>query len=262
MQERLLDLRPLPMWVTLDSSLWRRWWSLTEAGAHDGAARGVPVLSRLDGTFDPQGPIARDIAGLWWVMLVLGTAVYVVFLALLALALFRRRRISHGPDGSERRLERRWIVGGGVVLSVALLIAVFVPTIETMRDVPDRGGPGALVVEIVGRQWQYDVRYPDEGVRVTNLLHLPVGRPVELRLTSADVIHSFWVPELAGKMDMLPDYANTLVVQADEPGEHLSLCAEFCGLHHADMRLRVVVESPERFAAWISGQQRGPGATG
>jgi cytochrome c oxidase subunit 2 len=84
-----------------------------------------------------------------------------------------------------------------------------------------------------------------------------VGRPVELRLTSADVIHSFWVPELAGKLDLLPDNVNTLVLQADQPGRHLSICAEFCGLRHADMRMIVVAEPADQFAAWVAGRRSG-----
>ena len=91
---------------------------------------------------------------------------------------------------------------------------------------------------------------------MTNELHLPVGRPVNLQLTSADVIHSFWVPALAGKLDMLPDHTNTLVLEADEPGVHQSRCAEFCGLEHTKMVLTVVAEPEDRFAAWVA-ERRG-----
>jgi cytochrome c oxidase subunit II len=91
---------------------------------------------------------------------------------------------------------------------------------------------------------------------VRDELHLPVGRRVNLQLTSADVIHSFWVPELAGKLDLLPDRTNTLVLQADQPGQHTSRCAEYCGLEHTRMVLTVVAESEERFAAWVA-ERRG-----
>jgi cytochrome c oxidase subunit II len=121
-----------------------------------------------------------------------------------------------------------------------------------MRSVPTTAPPEALVVEVVGHQFWWEVRYPDERITLTNELHIPVGRPVNLRLTSADVIHSFWVPALGGKIDLLPDRTNTLVLQADEPGEHRSRCAEFCGLQHTNMHLTVVAEPEERFAAWVA----------
>jgi cytochrome c oxidase subunit 2 len=116
--------------------------------------------------------------------------------------------------------------------------------------------PEALVIEVVGHQFWWEVRYPEQGVTVRDELHLPVGRPVNLQLTSADVIHSFWVPELAGKLDLLPDRTNTLVLEADQPGVHTSRCAEYCGLEHTRMVLTVVAESEERFAAWVT-ERRG-----
>ncbi len=205
------------------------------------------------GSLDPQGPVADAIADLWWLMLGLGVAVFVVFAVLLALGLFRR------PPGDADRGARtrvgRWIVGGGVLMPVLVLIVVFGATVYAMRVIPATPPPDALVVEIVGHQWWYEIHYPDEGITTKDELHIPVGRPVALRLTSADVIHSFWVPALAGKMDMLPDGTNTLVLQADEPGEHRAQCAEFCGLLHARMELRVVAETAERFAAWVADQQ-------
>ncbi len=207
-------------------------------------------MQRASGALDPQGPVAEAMAGLWWLMFWLGLAVFVAFAALLTLALFRRRSDDREADPRIRR----WIVWGGVVMSTVVLVVVFGATVYAMRAVPNEAPEDALVIEIVGRQWTYDVHYPDEGV-TTDVLHVPVGRPVALRLTSEDVIHSFWVPELGGKMDMLPDYTNTLVLQADEPAEYGARCAEFCGLHHANMVLRVVAEPPERFAAWIAQQQ-------
>jgi cytochrome c oxidase subunit II len=118
-------------------------------------------------------------------------------------------------------------------------------------DVPSE----ALEIEVVGHQWWWEIRYPDEGITTTNELHLPVGRPIKLQLTSADVIHSFWVPALAGKMDLLPDHANTLALEADEPGEHSSRCAEFCGLEHTKMVLTVVAEPEDRFASWVAARR-------
>jgi cytochrome c oxidase subunit 2 len=141
-------------------------------------------------------------------------------------------------------------------MPLVVLVVVLVATLAAMRVVPSTAPPGALVVEIVGHQWWWEVHYPEQGITTANEVHIPVGRPVALQLTSADVIHSFWVPALAGKMDLLPDGTNTLVLEAAEPGEHLSQCAEFCGLQHANHALVVVAEPAERFAAWVADQQR------
>jgi cytochrome c oxidase subunit II len=131
---------------------------------------------------------------------------------------------------------------------------VFGATVRAMRLLPT-ASPEALVVEVVGHQFWWEVRYPDEGITLSNELHLPVGRPVNLRLSSADVIHSFWVPALAGKVDLLPDHPNTLVLEADRPGVHQSRCAEFCGLRHTTMVLTVVAEPQDRFGAWVAGRR-------
>ncbi len=218
-------------------------------------ALATPMQSAAGGSLDPQGPVAEAIADLWWLMLVLGVAVFLVFAVLLALALFRRWTPDPDEERAHRKLIGRWIVGGGVVMPVVVIAVVFIATLQSMRAVPEAPSADALEVEIVGHQFWYEIRYPEEGIVTANELHLPVGRQVALTLTSADVIHSFWVPELGGKMDMLPDKTNALVLQADEPGEYHSQCAEFCGLHHADMRLRVVAESPDRFAAWLAAEQ-------
>ncbi|SFE81969.1 cytochrome c oxidase subunit II [Blastococcus tunisiensis] len=202
------------------------------------------------GSLDPKGPNAESIADTWWLMLGLGVAVFVLFAVLLGVGLFRR-----GRTGEAAPSERRWIVGGGVLLPVVVLVVVFGSTVAAMRTLSEDAPPGALVVEVTGHQWFFEVDYPAEGVSTVGELHLPVGQPVEFHLTSADVIHSFWVPELGGKMDMLPDGVNVLVLEADEPGEWGTQCAEFCGLEHATMRLTVVAETPADFAAWIERQQ-------
>jgi cytochrome c oxidase subunit 2 len=143
-------------------------------------------------------------------------------------------------------------VVAGVVAPLVILVVVFGATVRAMRFVPTSAPPEAPVIEVVGHQFWWEVRYPDRGVTVRDELHLPVGRPVNLQLSSADVIHSFWVPELAGKIDMLPDHPNTLVLQADQPGRYVSRCAEYCGLEHTRMVLTVVAEPEGRFAAWVA----------
>jgi cytochrome c oxidase subunit 2 len=212
-------------------------------------------VSQVDsGSFDPQGPVAAAMADLWWLMLWLGLGVFVVFAVLLGMGLFR----SHEPKDPGRSGHgfNRALVVGGVVLPLLIILVVFVATIRAMRWVPTSAPDDAMVIEVTGHQWRWEVHYPDEGISATNELHLPVGRSVNLQLTSADVIHSLWVPELGGKMDALPDGVNTLVLEADQPGEHRTQCAEFCGLEHAAMKLLVVAEPPEQFASWIDGQRR------
>jgi cytochrome c oxidase subunit 2 len=205
------------------------------------------------GALDPQGPVSEAMADLFWLMLGLGAVVFVVVVVVLALGLFRRGRESE-PQVDRQRPDRfgRWFVVGGVVAPLVILLVVFGATVNAMRFVPTTAPPEALVIEVVGHQFWWEVRYPDAGITTSNELHIPVGRRINLQLTSADVIHSFWVPELAGKLDLLPDRTNTLILQADEPGEHVSRCAEYCGLEHTKMLLTVVAEPEEQFASWVA----------
>ncbi len=206
---------------------------------------------------DPEGPAAESISELWWLMLSLGVAVFLLVAVLLGFGLFRPR--SDDDDESETEQEdagrtRRWVIGGGVVLPVVVIGVVLVATVGTMLTVSRAAPQGARAIEVVGHQWWWEVRYA-EGVTTANELHLPVGEPVSVRVRSADVIHSLWVPELAGKMDALPDKVNTLVLQAEEPGVYRSECAEFCGLQHRHMKLVVTAEPAEQFRSWLSRQQ-------
>jgi cytochrome c oxidase subunit 2 len=205
------------------------------------------------GALDPQGPVSEAMADLFWLMLGLGAVVFVVVVVVLALGLFRRGKEGE-PQVDRQRPDRfgRWFVVGGVVAPLVILLVVFGATVNAMRFVPTTAPPEALVIEVVGHQFWWEVRYPDAGITTTNELHIPVGRRINLQLTSADVIHSFWVPELAGKLDLLPDRTNTLILQADEPGEHVSRCAEYCGLEHTKMLLTVVAEPEEQFASWVA----------
>jgi cytochrome c oxidase subunit II len=210
-----------------------------------------------DGSLEPEGPAADTIADLWWIMLGLGVLVFVVFGSALAFGLFRRRPDS--DDGSTRQaagVSGRWFAVVGVVLPAMIVLVVLTATVVAMRAVPTSPSPDALEVEIVGHQWWWEVRYPEEGFTTANELHIPVGHPVNIRLSSTDVIHSFWVPRLSGKIDMLPDGTNTLVLKADAPGEHSSQCAEFCGIGHANMALTVVAEPEREFDAWVAARQR------
>lgn len=205
----------------------------------------------MGSSLDPAGPVAREMAVLWWWMLGLGTVAFLVFAVLLGLALWRRR----SPDEpvADDPSARGWLIGAGVVQPLVLITIVFALTLVAMRAIPDEA-PDGLAIEVTGHQWWYEVRYPDAGVVTANEVHIPAGEPVELRLTSADVIHSFWVPALAGKIDLLPDGVNTLVLQADQPGTYLGDCAEFCGLQHTLMQIRVIAHDEEGFERWVDEQ--------
>ena len=204
------------------------------------------------GAFDPQGPVARAIGELSWLMTGLGVLAFLVFAAVLGVALVRRGT----EDSDDRRGPNRLITLGGVAFPSILLALVMGFTVQTMRAIPNAAPNDALVIEVIGHQWWYEVRYPESGVETANEVHLPVGRSVEFHLSSADVIHSFWIPELGGKLDLLPEDRNTLVLRADQPGVFQSQCAEFCGLQHAKMGLVAVAEPVEEFEQWLADQSR------
>ncbi|MGI9018316.1 MAG: cytochrome c oxidase subunit II [Euzebya sp.] len=213
----------------------------------------------MGGALDPAGPVSREMADLWWIMLGLGGGAFLVFATALVAALLRRRG-SNDEDGVPRPHEehpsRAWILVGGVVQPLVLVIIVFAATLLAMRAIPENVSSDGLVIEIVGHQWWYEIRYPDHDIVTANELHIPVGEPVELRLQSADVIHSFWIPQLGGKTDMLPDGQTTMVLQADEPGSYAGSCAEFCGLQHTRMAITAIALSSEDFDAWVTTQQQ------
>lgn len=211
----------------------------------------------------PAGPAAGDVATLWWAMLAVGTVVFAVVAGLFVVGARRRPRPtgpdSAGPDPGDRgdvpgRMATGWIVGLGVVMPAVVLVGVLVASVVVGRSVSRAAPSDAVRIEVVAYQYWWEAHYPGTGVTVANELHVPVGRPVELVLTSADVIHSFWVPRLQGKLDMLPDGPNTLVLEADRPGEYLGACAEFCGIQHANMAFLVIAEPAADFDEWLARQ--------
>lgn len=209
-------------------------------------------------TLAPRGPAAAEIATLSWVMFGLAAVVFAVVMGLLLYALFRSRREARATYPSTPGLDRTFIIWGGIVVPLIILIVLFIFTIRTMAALAAPERANEVVVEVVGHQFWWEIHYPNQGFTTANEIHLPVGQPIELRLTSADVIHSFWVPELHGKRDLLPHRVNSFWLQADEAGVFYGACAEFCGIQHAKMAL-VVVEPEEQFAAWLE-QQAQPAA--
>lgn len=179
------------------------------------------------------------------------TLIAVVSLWLYAL----RRRPRQWSQEQARRVHNRWIIGGGLVLpvtSITLLLAFGIPIGHRMLPLP-LADSEVVRIDVTARQWWWDVSYPDSGIRLRDELHIPAGTPVDLHLTSDDVIHSFWVPRLGGKLDMLPGRTNVLRLQADEPGLYHGQCAEFCGIGHAHMKFTVRAHAPNEYAAWLEG---------
>ena len=193
-------------------------------------------------------------------MLAAGTAVYVLTLALMVVAVRRRRDPDHdGPWRGGRRL----VAAFGVAMPLLVLLPLMFLTVGTGRaiDRQDRD-ESELLVEVTGYQFWWEVRYPDEGLISANEVHVPVGRPVEFRLLSQDVVHSFWVPQLAGKLDMIPGRVNSYVFTAAEPGVYEGICAEFCGIQHARMHFRLVAHEPADYDAWLAARRDGPEPVG
>ena len=179
------------------------------------------------------------------------TLMVVVALWLYAL----RRKPGQLSQEQARRIQNRWIIGGGLILPIAsmsVLLVFGIPIGHRMLPLPVEGEQ-VLRIDVTGHQWWWQVQYPGQGIELRDELHIPAGQPVDLHLTSNDVIHSFWVPRLGGKLDMLPGRTNVLRLTADEPGTYHGQCAEFCGTAHAHMKFTVHAHAADDFAAWLEG---------
>jgi cytochrome c oxidase subunit 2 len=201
------------------------------------------------------GPVAQTLLEVSGVLVVGGTLIFAGVMLLLVLAIRRRNGTVNA---------RWWLIGGGLVFPTVVLTALFFYSEwhrPPWRPIPP---PGALIVGVTGHMWWWEVRYRDPAtgaeVVTANEIRIPVGRPVYFGLGSADVIHSFWVPSLGGKMDMVPGRVQHLQLQADRPGAWRGQCAEYCGEQHARMALHVVAEEPAAFDAWLAAQAK-PAAT-
>ena len=221
----------------------------------------LPLLagcSRVPAVLSSNSPSAARIELVWWIMFWLGTVIFVGVTALLLVGLFRRQRTpgiyAALPEKQRDRAVNLWVIGGGIVMPVLILVGMVALTVWALRAIPAQAPSDALVIEVTGHQWWWEVHYPDSGVTLQDEVRIPVGAPVQVRLTSADVIHSFWVPELHGKFDAIPGRIHEFVLQSNEAGEYRGQCAEFCGLLHARMIVFVVAMPPEEFNAWLDEQ--------
>jgi cytochrome c oxidase subunit 2 len=212
--------------------------------------------SHPQSTFNTLGPVARSQAVLFYIIFWVGLFVFIAVEAAIIYAVIRFRRKSgqgdpeqiHGND----RLEVAW-----TIVPAIILILVAIPSIMTIfhnANSPRTPEEGGLLVEVIGHQWWFEFRYPEHNVVTANELHIPVDEVVNISLDSVDVLHSFWVPWIAGKVDMVPGNINQMWIQADEAGVFFGQCAEFCGVAHANMRFKVVAEPKEEFEAWLLAQ--------
>ena len=212
----------------------------------------------VDAVLQPAGPVAQTIAEMAWVLIVGAGVVFVVVMVALVWAL-RHRHSAPGDIGRDAG-KLGWIVGAGFVFPVVVLSALLVYADWRAQGLTPPRGAHELVISVTGHLWWWEVHYSDPArgldVVLANQIHLPVGRAVTLGLTSQDVIHSLWVPALAGKIDMVPGRVHQLRLQADRPGVYRGQCAEFCGEQHARMALHVVAQAPEAFEQWLAAQAR------
>jgi cytochrome c oxidase subunit II len=200
----------------------------------------------------PVGPAARAIDELWWVMFFLLSAVFMITLLLLglALALPRRAGREEAPGGNTR-----FVVISGIAIPAVILAGMLIYSLQTTRALEARETD--FTIRVIGHRWWWEVHYPDHGILTANEIVMPAGVPVRFELFAQDVIHSFWIPNLGGKLDMLPEKWTSYWLKADRPGMLRGQCAEYCGLQHALMAFTVEVLDPTAFAAWVA-HRRGP----
>ncbi len=210
---------------------------------------------------EPAATASVAIHALWSVMFWTSTAIFVVVLAVLVLALARRRanESTETPDPSATPAALTRMVAAATGLTVIGLFGFLLTSLWTSRAMaavrPDR----AITIEVTGHQWWWEIHYeegiPSQRVQTANEIHIPVGRPVVFKVTSRDVIHSFWVPNLHGKRDLIPGYTTAIWLQATRPGVFRGQCAEFCGLQHAHMAIEVTAEPEDAFNHWLDAQR-------
>ena len=216
----------------------------------------------IQNAINPAGPQAHNLSRLWWLMFTVCAVVFVLVMIALLLSL-RNRTLAETtpmlepPQEQERR--RRNVVISAISVTVIIMFVFLVASFSAGRSMTaGLANKNGLAIEVTGHQWWWEIRYDDVDASniftTANEIHIPVGVPVTFTLRGADVIHSFWVPNLAGKKDLIPGKINTIWLQADKPGVYRGQCAEYCGLQHAQMALWVVAEPQEQFNAWRQNQ--------
>ena len=202
---------------------------------------------------DPKGPFAQQIDDLFWWVFWIAVVVFVLVEGGLVYAVYKYRDRPGSPEPKQihgnNKLEITW-----TLIPVLILAAISVPTVKSIFDLTECGSD-AMTVNIIGHQWWFEYQYPDLGIETANVLVMPADQEVCALMTSEDVLHNFWIPNLNGKRYLIPGQETNLRLQADEPGEYWGQCAEFCGLSHALMRARAVALTDEDWDAWVAEQQ-------
>lgn len=203
--------------------------------------------NEFQSSLHPASGEARTMAELWWIMAAVYGAVFIGTLSLAAVALLKKPQEGEEPRPPGGPV--RFVVVAGLVVPALVLLGMLVLSLRASTSL--RSPETSMTVEVIAHQWWWEVRYPDEGIVTANEIRIPVGVPVRLDLTSADVIHSFWVPNLQGKIDMFPDHVSRLWLHSEREGVFRGACAELCGDQHALMGLEVVVMAPDEFETWV-----------
>jgi cytochrome c oxidase subunit 2 len=220
----------------------------------------VAAAHPLQDVLAPAGPQAAHIDKLWWLTLAVCTVVLIAVVVGTLWAVMRARRPIDDADSVSREPQSMRYVSVAVAVSVVLLGVLFVASIYTDRALAKLPLQDAVHIEVTGYQWWWEVRYDDADpsriFSTANEIHIPVGKPVIMTLRANDVIHSLWIPNLAGKKDLIPGRETTLALRADSTGEYRAQCAEFCGWQHAQMALFVIAQSPDDYDKWADGQRK------
>lgn len=222
-----------------------------------GMAGAIGIAAAQQRVLTPGGPAGESLTHLGWFILILSLVVLAVMWILIALALTRARGnlTEHAPPDTGGG--QNWIVYGGFVFPAIVLAVMYIAGLASMTKFPLDGGMNMPAqIRIVGHQWWWEVHYLDGPVHdhfvTANEIHIPAGQAVDIDLTSEDVIHSFWVPSLHGKVDLIPGNMNRIRIEASHPGTYYGQCAEFCGAEHAKMKLMVVADTPDGFRNWLA----------
>jgi len=216
---------------------------------------GLPVLlatgcNSNQAITNPATQPAREINTLWWAMLAGAMVVFAVVVALLVIAFVRRGR--PGEPSHDDRGPYKVIIGGGLAAPMVVLAILFGFVIHVMPATSAPPGPTKLTVDVIGHQWFWEVRYPGTPAVTANEIHIPSGTAVDVRVTTVDVIHSFWVPRLNRTIDAIPGRVNAIELNADTPARYRGQCDEFCGLQHAHMAFYVDADPPSVFRRWLA----------
>jgi cytochrome c oxidase subunit 2 len=234
------------------------------------AALTFGACTGFQSALDPKGPRAEAVAKLHWTLTGIAAVVYVVVISALVYALWRASRRPpvvdehfHHETPEQAGVMKRGVIIG-VAATVVIMLTFVVVSVSTGSTLAKVGGDKPLRIDVVGHQWWWEVKYDDPDphniVETANEIHVPVGRPVLIKMTSTDVIHSFWAPNLAGKKDLIPGHETRTWFRADSAGVYRGQCAEFCGHQHAKMAFYVVAEPKLEFEKWLD-QQRSEAST-